>query len=165
MDKFIADLHLGDSKQSKKRGFKTTDEMHSHIIEEWNLVTSETDRVFLLGDVAKDPSFYNILEKLNGEIHVLLGNHEKPEYIPELLKYVETVSGLTKYLNNIYLSHVPVHSCQIGVKTNLNIHGHLHKKVIKSYVWDYDLKKELEVRHPNYINACVDIIGYSPLTL
>lgn len=165
MDRFISDLHLGDSKHIKRRGFNSKKEMHKHIIEEWNLVTSNEDRIFLLGDVAIHPKYYPILNKLNGKIFVILGNHDKFEFIPELLKYVEGVSGLYKYIDNVYLSHAPVNQCQIGPKVNLNIHGHMHKEFIKSYNWNYKLKKEEEVRNPNYINVCIDMIGYSPLTL
>lgn len=165
MDRFIADLHLGDKKHCKKRGFKSLTEMHDKIVKEWNIVTSDDDRVFLLGDVAVSSSFYYLLDELKGEKIVVLGNHEKIEFIPELLKYVSGISGLYKYLEKVYLSHCPIHECQIGVKANLNIHGHLHKKNIKSYVWDYINKDDREIPHPNYINVSVDNIGYNPLTL
>jgi len=165
MDRFIADLHLGDKKNCKKRGFNNFIEMNDKIVKEWNIVTSDEDNVFLLGDVAVDPKYYPILKKLNGNIYVLLGNHEKIEFIPELTKYVKGMTGLYKYSNEIYLSHCPVHECQIGTKVNLNIHGHIHKNNITAYMWDYNKKEDKEIPHPNYINVSVDNIGYTPLTL
>ena len=165
MDRFISDLHLGDIKYVKKRGFKTKKDMHKHIVEEWNKVCNNDDRIFLLGDVAKKPKYYPILEQLNGNIYVILGNHDEPKFIPELIKYVKGVSGLYKYINDIYLTHAPVHECQIGIKTNLNIHGHLHKQRIVNYNWDYINKKDIEIINTNYINVCLDMIGYRPMTL
>lgn len=165
MDRFIADLHLGDKKHIKKRGFNNLIEMHDKIIKEWNIVTNDNDRVFLLGDVAINPDYYHLLDELKGNIYVILGNHEKIEYITELMKYVEGINGLYKYSNEIYLSHCPIHECQIGTKVNLNIHGHLHKNTIKSYIWDYNKKEDKEIPHPNYINVSVDNIGFTPLTL
>jgi calcineurin-like phosphoesterase family protein len=165
MDRFIADLHLGDKKHSKKRGFNSIEEMHDHIIEEWNLVTSKNDRVFLLGDVAISAKYYPLLEELNGKIYVILGNHDKFKDVPKLLKYVEGISGLYKYVDNIYLSHCPINECQIGSKVSLNIHGHMHKNYIKTYIWDYAIRDEVPVKHPNFINVCVDRIGYNPQTL
>ena len=84
--RFIADLHLGHINMALKRGFNTVEDHDNHIIQCWNSVVSKRDTVFLVGDITMESSeHYYKLDYLNGIKKVILGNHDKPQHIPELL--------------------------------------------------------------------------------
>ena len=54
MDYFISDLHFGHRNVIRycNRPFDTVSEMNAGIIENWNNVVTDKDRVFVVGDVA-----------------------------------------------------------------------------------------------------------------
>jgi len=137
-----------------KRGFKDENEMNEHIISEWNKVVSKKDVTWILGDITMEKGNYEILNKLNGIKKVILGNHDKPQHVSELLKYVNNVSSC-KYLkdkqfDNIILSHIPIHPQELEYRWKLNIHGHVHTNTLND---------------SRYINVCAEVIDYKPRTL
>ena len=76
---YVADLHFGHNNVIKlsKRPFSNTEEMNSSLVESWNKRVKNGDRVYILGDLFYRFSAYEqILEKLNGEKHLILGNHD-----------------------------------------------------------------------------------------
>src|SRR5580698_6429953 len=78
---FTSDTHFGHSRiiQYSKRPFKHVDEMNETIIDNWNSVVKSTDAVWHLGDFAFLPEHKaeNILRRLNGHKHLIIGNHDK----------------------------------------------------------------------------------------
>lgn len=52
--------------------------MDEALINNWNSVVGENDIVFHLGDFAFAPNWRwkELLEKLNGRIYLIMGNHE-----------------------------------------------------------------------------------------
>lgn len=81
---FTADTHFGhrlmiSDRMENPRPFATTEEMNEGLAEAWNARVKPGDEVYHLGDV----SFMNsrktkeILDRLNGTIYLLLGNHDK----------------------------------------------------------------------------------------
>lgn len=81
MRKFmISDTHFGHLNIIKyeSRPFKNTDEMETEIIKNWNETVTEYDEVFHLGDFAflGKEKIKELVSKLNGKIHLVLGNHD-----------------------------------------------------------------------------------------
>ena len=144
----IADLHLGHDNCAKWRGFDSAKDQDSYIKAQWNSVISKRDIVWILGDVAMNKKFYPFLDELNGVKRVVLGNHDLPKYIPELLKHVNSICGLLKYQNCI-LSHIPIHESELE-RFGKNIHGHLHSK---------------EIKDDRYICVSCEQIDYKPIEL
>jgi calcineurin-like phosphoesterase family protein len=100
--RFIGCLHLGHEKMAKKRGFNTSHEHDKHLINEWNKVVNKRDVVYILGDVTMETSeHYYLLDRLKGVKRVVLGNHDRPRDVKELLNYVDNVSGMVQYKGNI----------------------------------------------------------------
>ena len=60
------------------RGFQDEFYHDEHIIDQWNRVVNKRDTVYLLGDVTMEKQTnYDILDRLEGRINVVLGNHDE----------------------------------------------------------------------------------------
>lgn len=143
----ISDLHLGHKNMAIKRGFKDSVEHDNFIIEQWNKVVSKRDTVWVLGDITMEKSsFYYLLDKLNGYKKIVLGNHDQPQHVPELLKHVNSVCGVIKH-GGFILSHCPVHESELE-RYYKNIHGHVHEKTLPD---------------ERYINVCCEAVNFTPI--
>jgi len=138
-----------------RRGFTDEYQMNEHIVKQWNLIVGKRDVTYILGDITMEKaSEYYWLDQLNGIKKVILGNHDKPQHVPELLKYVNNVASM-KYLKdkefgNIILTHAPIHPCELEYRYNINIHGHVHTNSLTD---------------DRYINVCAEMIDYKPKLL
>ncbi|MEM9528562.1 MAG: phosphoesterase [Bacteroidota bacterium] len=78
---FTADTHFGHRNIIKytNRPFSSVDEMDATLIHNWNARVAAHDHVYHLGDFAlcAPARCRDILEQLNGQIHLIRGNHEK----------------------------------------------------------------------------------------
>ena len=101
---FISDPHFHHKNMAIKRGFSCEEEMNELIVDNWNKNISKRDLVYILGDITMEKNNYSILSRLKGEKTVILGNHDKPQHIPELLKYVNKVGGMLRYENHNILT-------------------------------------------------------------
>lgn len=88
MDFLISDTHFNHEKiiEFCRHDFKTTDEMNWAIVKIWNATVAPTDRVFHLGDFAfktgqKKEETRNLFNQLNGEKHLIIGNHDNIKQI------------------------------------------------------------------------------------
>lgn len=77
---FTSDTHFGHFNIIKycNRPFSTSEEMDNIMINNWNEVVQPEDEVFHLGDfsLGSNPASY-YLDRLNGKINLIVGNHEK----------------------------------------------------------------------------------------
>tara|TARA_R110000851_G_scaffold315229_2_gene477548 strand:- start:759 stop:1274 length:516 start_codon:yes stop_codon:yes gene_type:complete len=163
--RFIADLHFNHENCAKTRGFSSAHEMNEHIIKQWNKTVHKKDVTYILGDVTMEKSTgYCLLDRLNGVKHVVLGNHDRRQDVPKLLQHVNSVGGAIKYKKNFILTHIPVHPNELH-SFLINIHGHVHKKTILGYKWDYLAHEDVEIPHPKYRNVSAEVINYIPQTL
>jgi len=139
---FTSDTHFGHGNILRfcERPFKTIQEHDRALIEDWNARVGPLDPVYHLGDFAFGSQGYvkNILSRLNGQIHLLLGNHDKvvrknpgiagmfastQEYL-ELRGVAHTSpSGL------VVLSHYPFETWNKSHYGSYHFHGHCHGKV------------------------------------
>ena len=76
---FTSDTHFGHQKEFlwSPRGFNSIEEHDEAIIRNWNEVVGPNDDVYHLGDVMLNDNEHGLecLKKLNGKIHLILGNH------------------------------------------------------------------------------------------
>jgi len=161
--RFIADLHFGHKWMAEHRGFSDIHQHDEHIVNQWNSVVNKKDIVYILGDITMESAdHYYRLDAMNGRKKVVLGNHDNPRHVPELLKYVEEVSGMVNY-KGIWLTHCPVHERELEYRISRNIHGHIHEHVIMdSEICDGDL---LIYPHRNYHCVSCEHVDYKPKTL
>jgi len=78
---FTSDTHFGHRNiiRFANRPFKDENHMDEELIRQWNAVVDEDDDVYHIGDVSlsSDKKTLHILNRLNGNIHLITGNHEK----------------------------------------------------------------------------------------
>lgn len=145
----ISDLHFGHKNMALKRGFESVEQHDQAIIDRWNSVVRKKDTVWILGDITMERTlYYPLLNKLNGIKKVVLGNHDNPQHIPELLKYVNSVCGMIKH-KGFLLTHCPVHESQLE-RYDANIHGHVHENSLED---------------DRYINVSTGVLDYTPVEI
>ena len=78
---FIADFHFGHNNVIKycDRPFKTTTEMNTAMIKNFNKVVGKNDVVYILGDISwlNTQSTKQIIKSLNGFKFLIKGNHDR----------------------------------------------------------------------------------------
>jgi calcineurin-like phosphoesterase family protein len=145
----FSDPHFGHTNMALKRGFETVEEHDEHIIFQWNKVVCKKDVVYILGDITMEKSTnYHILDRLIGLKKVVLGNHDKPQHVKELLNYVNSVCGMIR-IRKCILTHAPIHPSEVG-RFALNIHGHVHEESLDD---------------SRYYNVSAEVINYTPIAL
>ena len=151
----ISDTHFGhvgatkwmDSDGVKIRPWDSIEEMDAALIENWNSVVKQEDKVYHLGDVSMTHRPLELLSQLNGKKILIKGNHDTQKlkyYTPHFYD----IRGAYE-LAGMLLTHVPVHDSQ-KYRYEANVHGHLHNNKIDD---------------PWYINVSVEQINYTPISL
>lgn len=146
---FIADTHFGHRSICKYRPFNSPQEHDEHVITSWNsVVKKQRYIVWVLGDMCiknKEYDMNGIINRLNGNINLITGNHcHLPYYEHPKIKVMRGVTS--KY--GFWLSHCPMHPLELRGK--VNIHGHVHNKSIPD---------------DRYINVCCEAVNYKPISL
>ena len=155
---FIADTHFGHTNIIKycNRPFRNIEEMNAELVKRWNSVVSDGDIVYHLGDFAfKNSDITNLVNKLNGKIYLIRGNHDHKSinyYNTHGLEVIPTRTIIED--KKIILSHRPIPDRDIP-EGMINVHGHIHNKVLEGE----DFSKEL------HKCVSVEIIGYLPIEL
>lgn len=152
--RFISDPHFGHNNMAIKRGFPDSHCHDENIIAQWNMVVDKRDTTWILGDVTMEKNNYEILNRLNGIKRVILGNHDQGKHSKFLQNYVSSIHGLTKFKDKecgtFWLSHCPVHPCELEYRVGRNIHGHVHENSLED---------------KRYVNVCMEVQDYIPKTL
>ncbi|MBF84933.1 MAG: phosphoesterase [Acidobacteria bacterium] len=129
MKKFVtADHHFHHRKFVELRGFKNDWDMHNEMIEAWNKKVSRDDTVYHLGDfsLGNKKEIANILNKLNGHIILVRGNHDR--YAKKKHRFMDIVDYKEiKYLDkNIIMCHYPFETWNKKHYGSIHLHGHSH---------------------------------------
>ena len=77
---FTADTHFNHTNILKfcNRPFNSVEQMNETLIDNWNRVVGKDDTVFHLGDfcLGGAAEWTKLLDRLNGKIYLILGNHD-----------------------------------------------------------------------------------------
>lgn len=174
---FIADLHFGHKNclSYDNRPYKTIEEHDSALIKNWNSVVSDSDDVYILGDI----SWYDaektveIFNRLKGNKHLIKGNHDgkllKNKDVQEL--FCEITDYKELYFNkqfSVVLSHYPIPCFNNHYYGWVHFYGHVHN----SFEWKMmeRVKYEMEALYDKKclmynIGAMMPYIRYTPKTL
>lgn len=112
---FTSDTHFNHTNilQYCNRPFKTVDKMNETIITNWNNVVGSDDVVFHLGDfcLGGADEWNKILDRLNGRIYLVLGNHDLKNIRQGFIDRFEHVAMsmcIQVGKKKIYLNHFPI---------------------------------------------------------
>lgn len=158
----ISDTHFNHSNIIKfcERPFEDAKKMNEALVENWNSVVREQDKVYHLGDVYMGGGFpredtTRLLRSLNGHKRLILGNHDngKDQILQSVFEKIEVWRMFPEF--GLLLTHVPVHESTLGEgrfmeKKFLNIHGHIHTNPSPS---DF------------HQCVCVEQINYTPVNI
>lgn len=138
---FVSDTHFYHKNIIKycDRPFSTIEEMNQTIIDNWNSVVKEGDTVFHLGDMGfcGTQNLVFIFSQLNGEIHLIRGNHDSDKAIKtlfdnDLIRYCEKYTSITMVGDEeipeqeLFLCHYPMIDWNNKERGCWMIHGHNH---------------------------------------
>lgn len=138
--KFTADTHFGAKRalELSRRPYKTVEEMDEDIISLWNSIVKPNEEVWHLGDFGN----YEIVKRLNGNIHLIIGNYEQKD----IDEGKETKESLLSYgfasiedyhylkiddnfdipnIDYLKLVHKPS-DCDMNNPKVFNLFGHIH---------------------------------------
>ena len=141
---FTADTHFdhgGVGPDGKRRGilkyrpqFTDLQDMQERIIKNWNETVGPNDVVWHLGDFGFKPTNISTLtRRLNGEIHLVLGNHDRDwprwdDVRVEEYGFAEvTPAHYLRYEGyRLYLHHYPCRSWRNSSHGSFHLYGHSH---------------------------------------
>jgi len=142
---FASDYHFCHANVIKYDGrpYKDVEEMNESLILNWNDCVGVDDTVFYLGDLSFDRSgkqTKEIMNRINGKIHYILGNHDDEKDMRRLNRF-ETISD---YINlsipdednprkkqGIMMMHYPILSWDKAHHGDWHLHGHCHQSLVK----------------------------------
>ena len=167
---FISDLHLYHENiiEWARPQFKSLDEMHDCIADNWQKAVNPWDNVFILGDVSLNDreAGYLLLSGLNGNKRLIMGNHDNKilsgsdSWLADA--GIEWAKGVHEYKRCV-LTHIPVHPCQKD-RFKLNIHGHLHTDNVMKNVFYNVQMGNIPEKDTFYFNVSAEQINLTPIT-
>jgi calcineurin-like phosphoesterase family protein len=111
---FTSDPHYGHENILKycHRPFSSIEEHDEELIRLWNETVPEDGIVFILGDIGFCSETYlkTILNRLNGKIYWIIGNHDWRRITPGIMNRFECITQqmvITVDNKLVYLNHFP----------------------------------------------------------
>jgi calcineurin-like phosphoesterase family protein len=173
----ISDLHLGHAATlsflrrdgSPLRPFLNLHEMHDRIIDGWNSVVTAQDKIYVLGDVSMKTNkmLQGLLADLPGKKRLIRGNHDLGKDSWYHGAGFKSIYGV-RNINNVWLTHVPMHPQSMEGRAIGNIHGHLHDKYVVMRGYESQVRNGYSTfpfADMKYFNACVEPLDYIPRTI
>ena len=158
---FVSDTHFNHSNIIKycDRPYKDKYEMDEALIYNWNEIVPEDGVVFHLGDFKWSGSWNTTLDRLNGKIHLIKGNHDY-----EAARFINRFESIQEQVciniegQQILLNHFPI-LCYPDKCWQL--FGHCH--TVKSNNTGLDFNK-LSNLSPTQYEVGVDFNDYRPIS-
>lgn len=129
---FTADTHFGHRFLAGLRTFPSVEEMDQHIIDQWNKTVSREDTVYHLGDVsfADRRRTYEILWRLNGQLFLVPGNHDRKREAMLMQSgrfgWSQLIAEIKHEKEKIVLCHFPMLTWNRAHYGSWHLHGHSH---------------------------------------
>ena len=113
------------------RPFKSVEVMNETLIANWNSVVGPDDIVFHLGDFCLGGSaeWTNILNRLNGKIYLIVGNHDIKNLRQGYYSHFEHIAmqmHIEVGKQKIYLNHCPFLCYGGAYRDTWQLFGHVH---------------------------------------
>ena len=133
---FVSDTHFCHAKSITfgNRPFKDVTEMNDGLIDRWNSVVSPRDTIYHLGDFGFNnlDDLRKIRYRLNGKIHMILGNHDYKNKLDRCGAWFSSMSVMKEI--NINKQHIVLchYSMRVWNRSHYNsqhLFGHSHGKL------------------------------------
>lgn len=165
---FTSDTHFNHTNIIRfcQRPFKDVAEMNETLISNWNNNVGKEDIVFHLGDfcLGGAAEWANILDRLNGKIYLILGNHDLKNILQGFINRFEHVAMamcIQIGKKKIYLSHYPYLCFEGGYKNDVwQLFGHVHTRQTNTGL---DASR-LQYLYPTQLDVGVDNCNFKPLS-
>ena len=150
------------------RPWETATEMDESMIDLWNSVVPKDSDVWHLGDFcfAGSDRWKTIRGKLNGRIHLVLGNHDSIASGPMLDLFESTHPGIARLQvehQEIWLSHFPLLCWTGSDKGAWNLFGHVHTMNAEHQLGSDSVRVE-KCKVWNQYDVGVDLNNYKPVS-
>lgn len=156
---------------TKIRPWDDAETMTEEMIEWYNELVNEQDRVYILGDVAFSAALMRrSVGRMKGRKCLIPGNHDPVK----MRKYFDLFDDVRGYVQRqgFIMSHIPLHPHCMG-RWRVNIHGHLHNNIVKverelffsDPVLGHEKSIIVDEPDPRYYNACVERHNFRPKLL
>ena len=135
---FTSDHHFGHKNiiSYSKRPFASVEQMDETMISRWNEKVAPQDEVYHLGDVGlcSPAKLQQILERLNGKIYLITGNHEtsalvcsdKFEWVKDYHELLVPDSEAHGNQRLIVLLHYAMRVWNVSHHGSWHLYGHSH---------------------------------------
>lgn len=164
---FTSDTHFNHSNiiHFCNRPFRNVEDMNKTLISNWNSVVSPDDIVFHLGDfcLGGAAEWTKILDRLNGHIYLILGNHDLKNIrqgFVSRFKHVTMQMRIMVDKQPIYLNHYPFLCFDGGYKDVWQLFGHVHTRPNNTGI---DAPR-LQHLYPTQYDVGVDNNNFTPVS-
>lgn len=162
-----ADSHFNHANIIKfcNRPFNNVEQMNETLIDNWNQVVGKDDIVFHLGDfcLGGAAEWTKLLDRLNGKIYLILGNHDLKNIRQGFIQRFEHVAlqmFITVDKQKMYLSHYPFLCFEGGYKDVWQLFGHVHTRKNNTGI---DAER-LQYLYPTQYDVGVDNNNFEPVS-
>lgn len=165
---FTSDTHFNHANIIKfcNRPFKDVEQMNDVMIANWNSVIGKDDTVFHLGDfcLGGAAEWTKILDRLNGKIYLIMGNHDLKNIRQGFISRFEHVAMQMRIeigKKRIYLCHYPFLCFEGSYKDDVwQLFGHVHTRRSNSGI---DAGR-LQYLYPTQYDVGVDNNNFIPVS-
>jgi calcineurin-like phosphoesterase family protein len=177
---FTSDTHFYHTNIIKycDRPFKDSDEMNKVLVENWNRVVPKDGIVFHLGDVSLNGtnSLHDLLFSLNGDIHLIKGNHERDALrkgkirerwatVSDILEIFIPDDEVTYNNQHLVLCHYPMITWNASHRGSWQLFGHVHGKLTGHHKCQLDVGVDLHNFTPLSYQEVKDIVTLQNMKL
>ena len=165
---FTSDTHFNHANIIKfcNRPFKDVEQMNDVMIANWNSVIGKDDTVFHLGDfcLGGAAEWTKILDRLNGKIYLIMGNHDLKNIRQGFISRFEHVAMQMRIeigKKRIYLCHYPFLCFEGSYQDDVwQLFGHVHTRRSNSGI---DAGR-LQYLYPTQYDVGVDNNNFTPVS-
>lgn len=159
-----ADTHFGHRNIIKfcDRPFANIHEHDEALISNWNEVVGRDDVVWHLGDFSNRSDPRRVFDRLNGRIHLILGNHDKLRLVKQCdFESIESLHTLkVDKKTRVVLSHFPFEIWDKKHHGSYHLHGHCHSNLPQREMRRRDVGVDNYKYYPVELERVLDYLSH-----
>ncbi len=167
---FISDTHFGHTNIIKysNRPYSSVEEMNESLIENWNKLVKPNDTIYHLGDFCfmNLNDYTNLMKRLNGNIHLILGNHDNIKEINKIARFFSSISNYKEVKINKQLLVLFHYGQRVWNKSHygsIHLYGHSHGSLPphgKSVDVGVDCKEITDEYRPIHLDEIINYMNF-----